>query len=283
MLRGKHLSKLNEQKVVVKEDGKILKNKFEVKGKDLLRDLTNDRYDLEEIINRGDGSMFEYKELDSRGREYLLRFERLKLQIDKHEGTVIDRGKTGNNDVRLENKNSNMVLNLRNKDCVTFLTTRLCDDHELGLKKLMDQKGHKQRGMSIRKQVHLYQGLEELLEQSDNFSVKQHEKVWSRRSGCMNQIIAIQEVIQTGFSSTSADKGDNNFQDSLASVHGSGIKDEGRSDNLFARHQEKGWLRMLRCLDLEVTVQEIKQAGLSPIPMRILIISKPVRRGRCKL
>ena len=99
----------------------------------------------------------------------------------------------------------------------------------------------------------------------------------------MNQIIAIQEVIQTGFSSTSADKGDNNFQDSLASVHGSGIKDEGRSDNLFARHQEKGWLRMLRCLDLEVTVQEIKQAGLSPIPMRILIISKPVRRGRCKL
>ena len=303
LLRGKHLSKLNEQKVVVKEDGKILKNKFEVKGKDLLRDLTNDRYDLEEIINRGDGSMFEYKELDSRGREYLLRFERLKLQIDKHEGTVIDRGKTGNNDVRLENKNSNMVLNLRNRDCVTFLTTRLCDDHESGLKWLMDQRGHKQRGMSVKKQVHLDRDLEELLEQSDNFFVKQHEKVWSRRSGCMDQVIVIQEVIQTGLSSTGVDMDGNNFQDDqkvefdqdlekrleqkaprnvrmegfflsilygvlgLASVHDSNINDEGRSDDFSVRHQEKGWLRMLRYLDREATVQEIKQAGLSSISM----------------
>ena len=64
----------------------------------------------------------------------------------------------------------------------------------------------------------------------------------------------------------------------LASVHGPGINNEGRSDNLFVRHQEKGWLRMLRCLDQELNVQEVKQAGLSSIPMRILTISKPVRR-----
>ena len=167
---------------------------------------------------------------------------------------------------------------LEDKKEVTFLTARLCDDHESGLKKLMDQKGRKQRGMSIRKQVHLYQGLEELLEQSDNFSVKQHEKVWSRRSGCMNQVIAIQEVIQTGLSSTGVDKDGNNSQDSLASMHDSSINDKGRSDNLFVKRQEKEWFRRLRCLNQEIRVQKIKQVGLPSITMRILTIFKSVRR-----
>ena len=123
----------------------------------------------------------------------------------------------------------------------------------------------------------------------------------------MDQVIVIRKVIQMGLSSTGVDMDGNNFQDGqkvefdqdleklleqraprdirmrgflpqnfllildsvpgLAGVHGSGINDEDRSDDFSVRHQEKGWLRMLGYLDREVTVQEIKQAGLSSIPM----------------
>ena len=144
-------------------------------------------------------------------RGYLLRFEQLKLEIDKHEGTVVEMGKTGINSVKLENGNSNMVLGLRNRamkmiDCVydlkdgnlrqiaenemiikqemeviksnecklrkrldmvqyekedlakllevkkevTRFTTRSIDDHE----RLVDQRGYRQRSMSVEKQVH---------------------------------------------------------------------------------------------------------------------------------
>ena len=135
-------------------------------------------------------------------------------------------------------------------------------------------------------------------------------------SRCMDQVI--QEVMQMGLSSTGVDMDGNNFQDGqevefdrdleklleqrvprnvgirrflpqnflmildrvlgLASVHNSGINDEDKSGNSSARHQKKRWLRMLRCLDRKVTVQEIKQAGLSSILMWILTISKPVGR-----
>ena len=64
----------------------------------------------------------------------------------------------------------------------------------------------------------------------------------------------------------------------LASVYGSGINNEGRSDNLSVKYQEKGWPKMLTCLDREVTIQEIKQTGLSSILKWMVTISKPVRK-----
>ena len=118
--------------------------------------------------------------------------------------------------------------------------------------------------------------LVELLEQSNNSSVKQHEKVWSRRSGCIDQVIVIQEVIQTGLSSTGIDMDGNNFQDDQKVEFDQDLEkllerkapcNVRMRDNFSVRHQEKGWPRLLRCLDREVMVQQIKQAGLSSISM----------------
>ena len=46
----------------------------------------------------------------------------------------------------------------------------------------------------------------------DNFSVKQHEEVWSRMLGCLDQELAVQEIMQAGLSSTRNDEGSNNLQ-----------------------------------------------------------------------
>ena len=47
---------------------------------------------------------------------------------------------------------------------------------------------------------------------SDNFSVKQHEKVWPRMLGRLVQETAVQEIVQAGLSSTGNDEDSNNFQ-----------------------------------------------------------------------
>ena len=66
----------------------------------------------------------------------------------------------------------------------------------------------------------------------------------------MDQVIMIQEVIQTGLSSTGIDMDGSNFQD------GQKVEFNQNLEKLLEHqeHQEKGWLRMLRCLDREVTV-----------------------------
>ena len=84
LLCGEYLAKLNEQEVVLKEDSRILEDKSEVKGKELLqlvRELESARNDFDEKIGEGKGLMLENEELDSMCKEYLLRLEQLRVEI----------------------------------------------------------------------------------------------------------------------------------------------------------------------------------------------------------
>ena len=135
-----------------------------------------------------------------------------------------------------------------------FLTTRSSDDHEPGFDRLVDQRGHEQRSMSVLRQraprvirtLPRLKGfsLQDFLSSnyvsaptfgekqlkkaisvgdqdlsvnnegnSDNFSVKQHKRVWFERLGYLDKEITVQEVMQAGLSSTGIDVNDNDFQE----------------------------------------------------------------------
>ena len=145
LLCGKYSTELNKQEDVLKEIVRILEDKFKVRKEglvQLVQELVDVQYDLNKRVEEGTSLLLENVELGSMCREYLLRLEQLKAEVEMQEElsfinkvsseesslvlgtkeTVLGKSNDKQN-VRLENENSSMVLCLRNramrmKDCV---------------------------------------------------------------------------------------------------------------------------------------------------------------------
>ena len=153
LLCDKYSIELNKQEVVLKEIIRILENKFEVKREELVQlvqELADIEYDLNERVEEGTSLLLENEELGSMCGEYLLRLEQLKAEVElqkelsfndrdssKGSSSVLIEGKRkktsgrskDKQSVRLRNENSNMVLCLRNramrmKDCAYDLNRK---------------------------------------------------------------------------------------------------------------------------------------------------------------
>ena len=230
LVRGKFLAKLNEQEVVLKEGDKILENELEAKGKNSLRDLANADYDLKEIIK---------------------------------EGTVVEMSETGNNSVKVKNGDSDMVLGLRERaekmissrqitknrkrlDVVwyekedliellevkkeaMFLTTRSGDDHELGFHRLVVQRGHKQRSMSI---------------------LGQRAPRFIRTLPRMREF-SLQDFLSSNYVCAPTFREKQLKKAILVGDQNSSVNNEGNSDNSFIKQHEKVWFERLEYLDQE--------------------------------
>ena len=156
LLCGKYSAELNKQEVVLKEIIRILEDKFEVRKEELVQlvqELADIRYDLNERVEEGTSLLLENEELSSMCREYLLRLEQLKAEVElQEELSFIDKdsskgsssvlgkkekasGKSNDKqNVRSRNENSSMVLCLRSramrmKDCACDLNRK---DKNLG-------------------------------------------------------------------------------------------------------------------------------------------------------
>ena len=144
LLCEKYSAVLNQQEVVLKEIIRILEDKFKVKNEELVQlvqKLADIKYELKERVEEGTSFLLENEELGSMCKEYLLRLDQLKAEVELHrELSGIDResskrsssvlgkkrktsGKTkSKQNVWSRNENSSMVLCLRNramrmKDC----------------------------------------------------------------------------------------------------------------------------------------------------------------------
>ena len=109
------------------------------------------------------------------------------------------------------------------------------DDYVSRVEGLVNQRTHRQGIMSIKRQVHFCQDFKKPLEQRAPRNVR---------------------ILPRGFLPQERTLGS-------VKVYGSSVNNGGRSDNFSVKHQEKGWPKMSGCLDREVTVQKIKQVGLS--------------------
>ena len=168
-----------------------------------------------------------------------------------------------------------LVELLENKKEATFLTTRLCNDHGSGLERLMDQRGHKQQGMSVGKQVHFDRGLEELLEQRAPCVIR----TLSRKREFLSQDFSTSNYVYALI------PGENLFKKEISVRENDlSIINGDNGDNFSVKQHEKVWSRILGGMDQEIVIQEVMQTGLSSTGIDVDgTISKPVKRWRCKL
>ena len=143
------------------------------------------------------------------------------------------------------------------KDLVELLIwLKSSNDYVSRVERLVNQRTDRQGIMSIKRQVNFGQDLEKLLEQRAPCVIR----ILPRKRGFLSQDFSSSNYVYALI------PGENLIKKAISvGENDSSINNRGNSDNFSVKQHEKVWSRMLGCLDQEIAVQKIMQAGLSSI------------------